>query len=121
MPLPFRLDPAAGHGSAATEFCATSITSHGPPQIATDNIVRANPHIHLGDSAHRGYVLLDVTAERCTARMQVLDDPTDRHTQVRTAATFTVDAGQPGAKRVNGPTSGDDYRDCLRALGGHSP
>jgi hypothetical protein len=30
----------------------------------------------------------------------VLDDATDRMSGVRTAATFAVDAGRPGAQRV---------------------
>ena len=40
--------------------------------------MRANPHIIYGDSARRGYFLLDVTPERCTAQLRVLEDPTDR-------------------------------------------
>ena len=84
----------------ATEFCGTSITSRGRAQSATDAIVRENPHILHGDSARRGYVVLDVTAERCTARLRVIGDATDRHTGVSTAATFAVDAGRPGAQRL---------------------
>jgi alkaline phosphatase D len=85
----------------ATELCCTSITSRGPAQSATDAIVRQNPHILYGDGARRGYVVLEVTAERCTARLRVIDDATDRNTGVRTAATFAIDAGRPGARRLN--------------------
>jgi alkaline phosphatase D len=84
----------------ATELCGTSITSRGPAQSATDAIVRENPHILYGDSARRGYVVLDVTAERCTARLRVIEDAADRHTGVVTAATFAIDAGRPGAQRL---------------------
>ena len=84
--------------SIAAEFCGTSITSRGRAQSATDTIVRDNPHILHGDSAHRGYWLLDVTAEQCTARLRVIDDPTDRQAGIVTAATFVVDAGRPGAQ-----------------------
>ena len=82
----------------AAEFCGTSITSPGRPQSRTDAIVRDNPHILYGDSARRGYVVLDVTAERCTARLRVIDNPADREAAVTTAATFVVDAGRPGAQ-----------------------
>ena len=84
----------------ATEFCGTSITTSGRAQSATDRIVRENPHIVYGDSARRGYVVLDVTAERCTARLRVVEDVTDRHTGIQTAATFAVDAGRPGVQRL---------------------
>jgi alkaline phosphatase D len=84
----------------ATEICGTSITSSGRMQSATDRIVRENPHIVHGDSARRGYVVFDVTAERCTARLRVLEDVTDRHTGVVTAATFAIDAGRPGVQRL---------------------
>jgi alkaline phosphatase D len=84
----------------ATEVCCTSITSAGRMQSATDALVRENPHIVHGDSAHRGYAVLDVTAERCTASLRVLDDVTDRNTGVRTSATFVIAAGSPGVQRV---------------------
>jgi alkaline phosphatase D len=83
---------------AATEFCGTSITSRGRAQSATDAIVRDNPHILYGDSGRRGYVVVDVTRERCTARLRVIDNPPDRQAGVLTAATFVVDAGRPGAQ-----------------------
>ena len=81
----------------AAEFCGTSITSPGRAQSGTDAIVRDNPHILYGDSAHRGYWLLDVTAEQCTARLRLIDNPADRQAGIATAATFVVDAGRPGA------------------------
>jgi alkaline phosphatase D len=91
-------DPAAA--SVATEFCGTSLTSHGPSQRRTDTVVRQNPHIHFGDSTHRGYVVVDVTADRCSAAVRVLADPRDRDSGVSTVATFEVQAGRPGARRV---------------------
>jgi alkaline phosphatase D len=84
----------------ATELCCTSMTSAGRTQSATDAIVRDNPHIVHGDSERRGYVVLDVTAERCTARLRVVEDVTERDTGVVTAATFAIDAGRPGVQRL---------------------
>jgi len=85
----------------ATELCGTSITARGRPQSATDRVLRDNPHILYGDSEHRGYVLLDVTLERCTAQLRVVEDPEDRNTGIRTTATFAIDAGRPGAQRLS--------------------
>jgi alkaline phosphatase D len=84
----------------AAEFCGTSITTRGRAQSATDAILRDNPHILYGDSARRGYVVVDVTPEHCTVLLRVIDNPADRHAGVLTAATFIVDAGHPGAHRV---------------------
>ena len=84
----------------AAEFCGTSITTSGRMQRATDTIVRENPHIAYGESARRGYVVFDVNAARCTARLRMIEDVTDRHTGVMTAATFAIDAGHPGVQRL---------------------
>jgi alkaline phosphatase D len=86
--------------TVATEICGTSITTRGRAQSATDALLVQNPHMVYGDSARRGYVVLDVTGERCTARMRVIEDPTDRNTGVLTAASFVIDAGRPGVQRV---------------------
>jgi alkaline phosphatase D len=84
----------------AAEVCGTSITTSGRMQSATDRIVRENPHMVYGESARRGYAVFDVTEERCTVRMRVIEDVTDRNTGVLTAATFVVDAGRPGVQRL---------------------
>ena len=83
----------------ATEFCATSITTRGRPQDRVDAILRDNSHIHFGDSTFRGYVVFDVSAESCS-RLRAVEDATDRRTGVSTAATFSVEAGSPGARRI---------------------
>ena len=88
--------------TVATEVCGTSLTSRGRSQGATDRIVRENPHIHYGESAKRGYVVLDVARERCEVMLRVLDDATARNTGVSTAASFAIDAGKPGARRLDG-------------------
>jgi alkaline phosphatase D len=84
----------------ATEFCGTSITTAGRMQSAVDRIVRDNPHIVYGESARRGYVAFDVSAALCTARLRMIEDVTDPDTGVTTAATFAIDAGRPGVRRL---------------------
>jgi alkaline phosphatase D len=84
----------------AAECCGTSISTAGRPKSRTDAIVQDNPHILYGMSSHRGYWVLDVNLERCIARLQVIDDPADRHAGIATAATFVIDAGRPGAQRT---------------------
>ena len=82
----------------ATELCGTSITSHGRPQSAVEAILRDNPHIKLGDCRRRGNIVVDVGADRCTARLRVIDDPTDPDTAVETQASFVIEHGVPGAR-----------------------
>jgi alkaline phosphatase D len=84
----------------AAEICGTSITTSGRRQSAIDAIVRENPHMLYGESTRRGYVALDVTAGSCIARLRVLEDVTDRLSGVLTAATFAIDAGSPGVRRL---------------------
>jgi alkaline phosphatase D len=84
----------------ATEFCGTSITTRGRSQAAIDAILRDNPHMHFGDSRHRGFIVVDVTPDTCMIQLRTIQDPTDRRTGVSTAATFRVDAGRPGAQRI---------------------
>ena len=84
----------------ATEFCGTSITTRGRSQAAIDAILRDNPHMHFGDSRHRGFIVVDVNPDSCIVQLRTIQDPTDRHTSVSTAANFRVDAGRPGAQRI---------------------
>jgi alkaline phosphatase D len=84
----------------ATELCGTSISSFGPPQTNIDRVLADNPHIRFGRSTNRGYVALEVTPERCIARLRVVDDAEDPNAAVSTQATFAIEAGRPGAQPV---------------------
>ena len=89
----------------ATELCGTSVTSLGRPQSEVLTVMRDNPHIRFGDSSHRGYVVVDVTQERSTARLRVVDEATDPATGVATQAAFVIEAGRPGAQPLPEPTA----------------
>lgn len=60
-------DLLTGAGSLAVEFVATSVTSPGLEQIAAaqDAIRLNNPHMKYVDLARKGYLLLDITPDRC--------------------------------------------------------
>jgi alkaline phosphatase D len=87
--------------TVATELCGTSITSQGRPQSEVEAVLRDNPHIRFGNGTHRGYVVVDVAAERSVARLRVVDDVTDPATGVTTQATFAIDADHPGAQQIS--------------------
>jgi alkaline phosphatase D len=69
---PAQYDPATGAGSVAVEFVTTSVTSpaiEDPAQAAffVSALRATHPHIKAVDLSRRGYLVLDVTAERMQA------------------------------------------------------
>lgn len=96
---------AAGAGSQAgkstpiiaSEFCGTSITSRaGTTQHKVDAIVRHNPHVLLARCEQRGYGLADITPQRWTTTLRVVDNVLDAHSTASTQARFVVEDGKPG-------------------------
>jgi len=92
-----RGDPAAP--VIATEFCGTSISSRGRPQAPLDAALPWNPHVHYGRRDERGYVAFRLAPGRLDVRLRALGDAADPAATVRTAATFHVESGHPGARR----------------------
>jgi len=90
-------DPASP--VVASEVCGTSITSQSWAQARIDAMKAENPHIHFADARRRGYVVVDLTAKRATARLRGLDDEKDAASGLRTQATFVVEDGRPGPQR----------------------
>ena len=83
-----------------SEFCSTSISSHGRSQATLDKALPLNPHMHLARSDVRGAIVLDVQAQQLQARLLAVDDPTDAGSPVRELARFVVDPKQPGPQRA---------------------
>jgi alkaline phosphatase D len=83
----------------ATELCGPSLTSPGASQRQTNALQRDNPHIHFADSARRGYFLVELTPDACSARLRVLTDASDRDATVSTLAGFEIRSGSPGVLR----------------------
>ncbi|MEY2933722.1 MAG: Phospholipase precursor [Pseudomonadota bacterium] len=63
---PARYTAATGEGSVAVEFVAPGVTSPGPTgQVQA--MLDSHPHLKFVDLDRRGYLLLDLTAERAQA------------------------------------------------------
>ena len=80
----------------ASEFVTTSITSQGVPAKMIDDLVAGNPNLIFATAEHRGYVRLDLSAERLEAALIAVnalerDDP-----KARVLARYVVEAGRPG-------------------------
>ena len=92
-----KADPDDGRAPPlASEFCGTSISSHGRPQRAWDMARASHPHLLHARSDQRGYIVFDIDARRMQARLLAVDDPLDPDSAVRDQARFAVDARQPG-------------------------
>lgn len=83
--------------AVATEFCCTSISSNGLPQLFTHQILAANPHIRHGRSDQRGYTALTLDARGLQAELMAVRDSADARSPVEVQARFAVDVRQPGA------------------------
>lgn len=82
----------------ATEFCGTSISSRGMDQSIVDRIRSYNPHIRHAQSDRRGYVGFALQPDRLDASLFAVADSAAPASAVNVAASYTVDARQPGAQ-----------------------
>jgi len=83
--------------TVATEFCGTSISSHGRPQELLDMARPFNPHIQFSRSTQRGCMLFTLEAKQLQVALRVVDNAKDPASAVLTGASFVVEAGRPGA------------------------
>jgi alkaline phosphatase D len=83
-----------------TEFCVTSITSPGMAQGRVDSALLENPHVLLGDARRRGYLVLQIERGQARADLRVISSPRNAQATIETLASFVVDEGRPGARRV---------------------
>jgi len=82
----------------ATEFCGTSISSHGLPNDRVQAAMAWNPHLRHARSDKRGYTLLDLNRQRLTAELRTVDDARNAHSPVNIEKRFVVEVGKPGAQ-----------------------
>ena len=86
----------------ATEFVGTSISTTGDgAEIMKDGeaVVAKNPCVKFHND-RRGYVSCEITRQALRADYRVLDYVTREGAPLRTAATFKIDDGKPGAVRI---------------------
>ena len=83
----------------ATELVATSISSPARPQSDFDRWLPENPNVRLARSDYRGYLAIDVSAERLHVALVAVDDVTRRDSGTHVLAAFDVASGKPGVAR----------------------
>ncbi|MGQ0502464.1 MAG: alkaline phosphatase D family protein [Panacagrimonas sp.] len=95
-----------GAGSLAVEFVTTSVTAAGLPGLSILEPVLhlENPHIRHANLVRKGYLLLDVTAERCQGEFWVVDTIAERSSTERLDAAFKTVAGGNHLTRASAST-----------------
>jgi alkaline phosphatase D len=96
---PSSYDPSTGRGSVAVEFVTPAVTSPGiedPAQAAQLAAVLAqtHPHIKFVELNRRGYVLLDVTAERVQAEWYHVETIAERRVEESLAKILQTRSGE---------------------------
>ena len=86
--------------TVASEFVGTSITSQAWPQERLNQYLPDNPHMLLVDSRYRGYVRVEVTAERWTADLRAMESVQQRDAGCNTLASYVVETGRPGPQKA---------------------
>lgn len=82
----------------ATEFVGTSISSQGPSQARVDAQRADQPHVRFAHGEKRGYVTMEITPQRCLARLRTIGNEKEHDTPISTLASFVVENGRPGAE-----------------------
>ncbi len=91
-------DPASP--VVASEFTGTSITSQGRPQEVIEANLAENPHVRLAEGRYRGYVRMELTSRELNADLRAMESVQRRDAGCRTLASFVVEDGRPGPRRL---------------------
>jgi len=92
---PDAYDAGTGAGSMGVEFVGTSVTSPGfDSNDLRPTLLEQNPHMEYIELTQRGYMLLDITAERVQCEWWYVDDIESRNAQQRFAAAYQVRVGE---------------------------
>ncbi len=84
----------------ASEFVTSSVSSRGLSEFLNAWLRRSNPDLLHARSDQRGYALLDIDASRVRCDFRATAHPVRADSVFRTQASFVVDRGVPGPRRV---------------------
>jgi alkaline phosphatase D len=80
----------------ASEFVGTSLTSQAWSQERMNQYLPDNPHMLLGETRYRGYTRVQITPQRWTADLRIMETVQRRDAGCSTFATYLVEEGKPG-------------------------
>jgi len=93
-----------GQGSLAVEFVAPGVTSPGPGGDA-QALLATHPHLKFANLTRRGYVLLDVDAQRARAEWYFVRSVDEPQAQEELGAVQQVAAGDNHLTRAEGASA----------------
>lgn len=94
-------DPDTGQGALAVELVTPGITSPFPLGPLVQMVVDGSPHLHWANGVNRGYMLLDVTADRVQGDWYHYPDPEVEDAPVEFEVGFSVADGTPHAVQAD--------------------
>ncbi|MCZ6465339.1 MAG: alkaline phosphatase D family protein [Proteobacteria bacterium] len=106
---PRRYDPATGRGSRAVEFvtpaaAAAPLGAFERVRKSLDQVEHTHPHVRFMDLDERGYVLLDLDAERAQAEWYFVDTVEERRAGERFGGAFAARRGEGRLTEVREPS-----------------
>lgn len=85
----------------ATDLCVSAVTSRTlVPSWAVGALLNENPHIQYANTEYRGYLRVTVTPKAMTADLRGMVDVDTRDARCNTIASFLVEDGRPGPKKL---------------------
>ncbi len=84
----------------APEFVATSLSAGAPGQARFDRAVAENPHVRFASGEYRGYLRVEIGAERAIVDLRAMESVGRPDADCRTLATFVVEDGAHAAVRA---------------------
>jgi alkaline phosphatase D len=83
-----------GAGSLAVEFVAPGVTNLFPAPGLEEVFLAQNPHVRYAETSNRGYIVLDLTAERIQAAWFHFDPVEEEVADEHFAAAFSTFDGE---------------------------
>lgn len=86
-------DPETGEGAVAVELVTPGVTSPFALPGLEQDVVAASPPMHWADGTNRGYMVIDVTAERLQADWYHYPDPELQDVEPEFNKAYSVQSG----------------------------
>jgi alkaline phosphatase D len=112
---PRRYNPQSGQGAIGTEIITPAVTSPGgPTPERVPAILAARPHLKYVLGERRGYVVLDLTAERLQADWWYVPTISERSPSEQFGKGMVSEAARPGLAEAAAPTTERPAPDLAR-------